>query len=134
MTAKEWNEHLVAKWDFMLEPLDQKKTSRARYARMFEQTTLHTNTSTVKLALPLLQKILYTIPDVKVSSSTKTSLLIGEFEKDFVLDGNAIMPDGAASFIDYMANIVDEKKEDISKLSHIMLGTDQKKIRVYLIC
>ena len=134
MTAKERNEHLVNKWNFMLEPLDKKKSSKTRYAKIFENTALHSNTSTIKIALALLQRMLYAIPTVKASTSGKTTYFLGEFERDLVIDGSTIMPDGASAFIDYVTNLAVERyEEELEKLHHIMITTESNMIKVYVV-
>lgn len=133
MTAKERNEHLINKWSFMLEPLDKKKSSKIRYAKLFENTALYSNTSLIKLALPLLQRIIYTVPTIKISTSSKIIYMLGEFDRNSVLDGLTIMPDGTSVFIDKMAKTFMEKYEtEFEKLNHIMLRSDAEKIKVYL--
>lgn len=135
MTTKEKNEHLINKWKFMIEPLDNKKTSQTRFAKMFEHTALHSDTHTLKLVLPLLQRALYALPSIKASTSIKNSLSLGEFEKDLVIDNGIIMPDGASAFIDYMTRSFIEKFEsgDIEKINHFRLTEKPNNIEVSVI-
>lgn len=124
MTVKERNEHLIKKWKFMLEPLDEKKSYQARFAKIFENTALHTDTNMLKIALPLIQRVLYSTPEIKVSNSTKNSEVLGEIETYMLIDGNTIMPDGASSFINKIATIFIEKfnNEEIVKINHIRVS------------
>lgn len=133
MTAKEWNDHLIKKWSFMIKPLNQKKTSQTKFAKMFEQTVLYTNTNTVKLALIILQKLLYTLPGIKSSASSKNSIFIGEIEKDSIIDGGILMPDATMSFINYITAIIEERHDEFEKLNHIMLSEELGNIQVYII-
>ncbi len=131
MTTKERNEHLVRKWNFMLGPLDDKKTSKTRFARIFENTALHSDTNTMKLVLPLLQRLLYTMSNIKVSSSVKNSLSLGSFERDSVIDNQSIMPDGAAAFIDSI--VQNALRLNLEKLNHIRLTEKTDKLEISII-
>jgi len=132
MTAKEKNEHLVSKWNFMLESLDNHKTNRVTYAKVFEATAMNSNSNTIKLVLPFLQRLFFTLPDLKFSATSKHSMLIGATDRDLVIDGWSIMPDGAAKFIsDLITSTVDKfKSGDLEKIAYVRLTETMGQIQI----
>lgn len=117
----------------MLKPLNDKKSYQARYAKIFEQTSMNSDTKVIKITLPLLQRILYQYPEIKSSGSHKTRIGLAAFDKNIVLDGNTIMPDGAAAFIDFVVN-ENKEVEELEKIHHIHLVTAGDMIQVYAYC
>lgn len=99
MTTKERNENLVNKWSFMVSDISEKKSHKTRFAKLFENTTLKSETKYLKIVIPILQKFLYINPDVKISSSSKNSIHILSINETDIIDNNVIMPDFAIAFV-----------------------------------
>lgn len=117
----EKNNHLINKWSFMLKNLDSKYEQN--FSKMFESTALHTNTNTIKIALPLLQKLLYLTPKIKFSSTLKNSLLLDTIERELIINGQAIMPDETSEFINHIAKLAASKFEsgELIKINHLRI-------------
>ncbi len=133
MTTKEKSEHLVSKWAFMLEGLDTHKANQITFAKVFETTAMNSNSNTIKLVLPILQRLFYTLPELKYSASPKSSIMLGLTERDLVIDGWSIMPDGALKFIDsVVANAVGKyQSEEFVKISYIRLIETMGQIQIH---
>jgi len=129
------NDYLLDKWYFMLISLNQKKSNQLTYAKMFESVSLKSNTNMAKLVLSLLLKILYYIPDLKFSLSHKNKIFISSIDKELVIDGFTIMPDGAHKFIDDVVKIVQKKYNsgELIKLNSIQLINNNNLIEINII-
>ena len=123
---KEKDVYLINKWSFLLDGLNKKH--HKSYAKMFENSSMNSDTNTIKLVLPMLKRILYFNPEIKLSQTSKNILSVGSIDFELVIDGKTIMPDGASAFIDYITKVVTEKFEskELQKLNHIRLTTDRK--------
>ena len=127
-------EYLINKWKFMIEGLDSKKTSQARFAKIFETTSLHNDTKNLKLILPTLQKLLYSIPKVKSSSSHKNELHIADIERDMIIDNGTIMVDAAAAFIQHAVNVTKSKfEEEEFKINYLRMVNARNKISISIL-
>ena len=132
--SKEKNDSLITKWGFMLDALDDSKASQSTYAKMFEATVMHTNSSTIKLVLPALQRILKAIPEMKFSPSPKNQVTVATMDRELIIDGWTIMPDGAGVLLTNVVKNVIQKFEsgDVIRLGYIRLLETRGTIQIDL--
>lgn len=132
MTTKEKNDHLVDKWLFMVSDLSDKKSYQTRFAKLFENTTLKSETKYLKIVIPILQKFLYRNPDVKLSSSSRNSLHISSINKSEIIDNNIIMPDFAIAFVESCSKSLQDNFDSntLEKINCLQISNSGRQIHV----
>lgn len=135
MTVKEKNERLLEKWSFLIDEIADKKSLRIRFAKIFENTALYSDTAYSKIAFAILQRFLYTHPSIKLSSSIKNSIDIDRIDKEVALDSGQIMPDAVANFVMHVNNILTGliESETLEKINHIQIKNSSSSLFVSVV-
>ena len=123
------NDYYVEKWKFLLDGLSEKKSLKAKYAKIYEKSSLNNDFQYFKLIIAILYKLFQNVEDFNSSNSKKNKIELGREFEDALFDQKTILIDAFEYFIYKCTQDLD----DIDKINFLKINKENGQLIVYIV-
>ena len=125
------NDYYIGKWKFLLDGLSEKKSLKAKYAKIYEKSSLNNDFQYFKLIIAILYKLFQNVEDFNSSNSKKNKIEIGRQYEYALFDQGVILIDAFEYFV--QQTIEKAIKEFPEKFNYLRINKEDDMLVVYLV-
>lgn len=129
------NDYYINKWSFLLKGLSDKKSLKAKYAKIYEKSSLMNNFQDFKLVVSILYKVFSEVENIYISNSKKQSLKINQTYEYNLFDQDVILIDWFEKFVyeTYQEIVNKINSGEIEKIHHLRINHENDLITVNVV-
>lgn len=125
------NDYYIEKWKFLLDGLPDKKSLRAKYAKIYEKSSLNNDFQYFKLIISILYRLFYNVEEFYSSNSKKNKVEIGRQYEYALFDQGVILIDAFEYFVQQAVEKAIEEFPE--KLNYLRINKEDDMLVVYLV-